>query len=321
MNITVVTPAPMDDPGGNTTTVKRWRAILRRLGHRVQVLRKWDGEPSDLLVALHARKSHASIKRYRGATDSPIILALTGTDVYGWLPRQTKSTRLRYLRDAARIIVLQPLAVAAIPRELRTLTRVVYQSVRPGRVVAKSKRTFDVAVLANLRKVKDPLRAAYAVRSLPQTSRLRVVHAGVVLTEAFGRRAAKEATRNQRYRFVGPVSSSRARALLGRSRVLVVSSIAEGGANVVGEAVIAGVPVIATRIPGNLGLLGDDYPGYYEVGDTQGLRELLLGVENDRGFRRLLAAHCRRLRRLFAPSREVACWRKLLSECQEPRSL
>ena len=97
----------------------------------------------------------------------------------------------------------------------------------------------------------------------------------------------------------------------GQSRLLVLSSRLEGGANVISEAVVAGVPVIASRIAGSTGLLGRTYPGLFPVGGTAGLRRLLLRAERDGRFLRRLRAHCRRLRPLFTPSRERAAWRRL----------
>ena len=62
----------------------------------------------------------------------------------------------------------------------------------------------------------------------------------------------------------------------------------EGGANVVSEALAAGVPVLCSRISGSIGLLGEDYSGYFEVGDTAGLTELMLKCEQDKSFLTLL---------------------------------
>jgi glycosyltransferase involved in cell wall biosynthesis len=88
----------------------------------------------------------------------------------------------------------------------------------------------------------------------------------------------------------------------------------EGGANVISEAVCAGLPVVASRIDGSVGLLGEDYPGYYPVADTAALRDLLLLAESDVAFYRRLDAACAARRALFDPAREVEAWRSLLRE-------
>jgi len=84
----------------------------------------------------------------------------------------------------------------------------------------------------------------------------------------------------------------------------VISSVMEGGANVVSEACVAGLPVIASDIPGNLGLLGDGYPGTYPVKDTAALRERLLQAESDPDYLETLRRHCTDRAPLFTPESE-----------------
>ena len=88
----------------------------------------------------------------------------------------------------------------------------------------------------------------------------------------------------------------------------------EGGANVISEAVVAGVPVIASDIEGSIGLLGEDYPGYYPVEDGQALSELLLKVESDKSFYRQLEQACIARQTMFTPESERDGWSKLLQK-------
>jgi glycosyltransferase involved in cell wall biosynthesis len=78
----------------------------------------------------------------------------------------------------------------------------------------------------------------------------------------------------------------------------------EGGAHVVSEAIAAGVPVIASDIAGNVGLLGEDYPGYFPVGNEQALAALLLRAETDSNFLRSLKAAVKARRSLTDPAAE-----------------
>jgi glycosyltransferase involved in cell wall biosynthesis len=94
---------------------------------------------------------------------------------------------------------------------------------------------------------------------------------------------------------------------------MVISSNSEGGANVISEAAVAGVPILASRMDGNVGLLGKDYPGYFKVGDTRGLARLLRRIEEDADFMRELGKAVRRRAPLFRPAREIAAWRRLLA--------
>jgi putative glycosyltransferase (TIGR04348 family) len=266
-----------------------------------------------VLVALHARKSHRSIARFRRRhPKAPLVVALTGTDLYHDLRRSARA-RLS-LALATRLVVLQPRGVASLPRPFRAKARVIRQSaVCPARGARPRGDVFEVCVLAHLRPVKDPLRAARAVRRLPARSRVRVLHAGAALDSASAARARAEARSNPRYTWLGPLSQGRARRLLARCRLLLVTSRLEGGANVVSEALACGVPVLSSRIDGSIGILGADHPGLFDVGDTAGLAALLWRAETDAGFYRRLASRCRRLARLADPALEARAWNRLLA--------
>ena len=86
----------------------------------------------------------------------------------------------------------------------------------------------------------------------------------------------------------------------------------EGGANVISEAAVAGLPILASRMDGNVGLLGADYPGYFPVGNTRALASLLRRIESDPSFVRQLTKAVSRRAALFKPARELAAWRRLL---------
>jgi glycosyltransferase involved in cell wall biosynthesis len=167
--------------------------------------------------------------------------------------------------------------------------------------------------VGELREVKDPFRTALAARQLPSPSSVRVVHAGAASTSEMAARAAKEEHVNARYTWLGEVSHREALDLIGRSRLLSISSRVEGGPNVLSEALALGTPVIASRIPGVVGVLGEEYPGYFEAGDTEALSELLRRAETERRFCQELADRCRELAALASPAREVDAWKKLLA--------
>ncbi len=95
---------------------------------------------------------------------------------------------------------------------------------------------------------------------------------------------------------------------------MVLSSLMEGGANVVSEAVISGLPVLASRIDGTVGLLGEDYPGYFPVSDTAALGRLLRRVEAEPEFLAALASHCAARAPLFQSERERASVGALMAE-------
>src|SRR5439155_19877091 len=107
-----------------------------------------------------------------------------------------------------------------------------------------------------------------------------------------------------RYRWLGDLPRWKALRLLARSRLLVLTSRLEGGANAISEAIAAAVPVLASHISGSVGILGAGYPGYFPVGDTPALAVLLDRAETDADYYGSLQAWCRRLRPLVRPARE-----------------
>ncbi len=315
MRIVLVTPAPPGSRKGNRVTAERWAGFLAEMGHEVAVLTEWNGTPCDLLVGLHARKSHPSIRRFRAArADLPLVVALTGTDVYRDLPESAEARESIALAD--RLVGLQRKVAEALAPGHRSKLRVIYQSVSgaPAAVSVGESESFDVCVLAHLRAVKDPLRAAAASRLVSPHSRLRVAHAGAPLDPELAAAALAEQQENPRYRWLGEIPREEALALLARSRLLVLTSHLEGGANVVSEALAVGVPVLSSRVAGSEGMLGEEYPGFFPVGDERALAELLRRAESDAGFYGELTNWCRGLRGLVLPERERDAWRSLLAE-------
>ena len=311
VKIGIVRPASAHGRSGNRMTALRCARFLRELGYGVRLGPAWDGRDVDALVALHAGKSRDSIEAFaRRHPDRPLIVIGTGTDLYddaGLVPAVRTALEL-----ASRIVVLQEQAVELLPPHLQDRARVVEQSSEaapsaddvPGRVT----------VLAHLRAVKDPLLPARAVRDLPAASRIHVELWGGALEDELERAARDEERTNERFRWRGDRPHAEVLAELGRTWVLVVPSRHEGGSNALCEALAAGRAVLATDIPGNRGLLGDDHPGLFPVGDAQALRTLLLRAEDEPGFHAELVRRSRERAELVSPAREREAWRSLLGE-------
>ena len=312
--ILIVTPAPPRSLAGNRITATRWARLLQALRHRVQIAERFGQQRADLLIALHARKSARSIAAFSAsAPGSPVIVALTGTDLYGDIQHNVEAQES--LNTASRIVLLQPDGLSTLPKCHQPKSRVIRQSaLPPRRILPPLKSAFEVCVCGHLRPVKDPFRAAMATRRLPDDSQIRITHLGAALTPAMEQRAVSEMQRNPRYEWRGEVPQWRARQLIARSQLLVVTSKLEGGANVVSEALVADVPVISSRISGSIGLLGDDYRGYFDVGNTQQLRSLLLRCERDREFYESLRDQCRVRAPALSLEVERAAWKSLLGE-------
>jgi putative glycosyltransferase (TIGR04348 family) len=314
MKIALITPVSAQSRQGNRVTALRWARILKGLGHQVSIAQHYDGKPCDLMVALHARRSFAAIAGFRCRYPTlPLLVALTGTDLYGDI--RTSAEAQESLELATRLILLQPKGLDELPAHLHPKVRIIYQSVPSlRRHPAKAKTTFDVCVLGHLRPVKDPFRTALAARLLPSTSRLRVVHVGKALSDDMATRACAEMTDNPRYHWLGELPHWQALRVLARSHLLALSSHAEGGANVLSEALALSVPIVASQIAGSIGILGEDYPGYFPVEDTAALAQLLDKAERDPLFYQALHTWCTHLAPLIQPIREYQAWSTLLDE-------
>jgi putative glycosyltransferase (TIGR04348 family) len=311
--ISIVTPTPPGSRTGNRHTAARWAAMLRAAGHRVSVVNEWNGERCDVLIALHADRSHASVRRYRDAhPHGALIVVLTGTDLYRDLPRGSKKAR-ESLDFADCIVVLQSEAKRTLAKKWRRKTHVVYQSSDTKLKHAPPRRPFRIAVVGHLRKVKDPFRAVTALAHFDGDC--EVVQVGGALDPAMTAVAKRWMKREPRYRWLGSRPHAEALGWIARSHLLVVSSVMEGGANVICEAARIGTPVLASRVPGNVGMLGADYPGYYRLFDDEGLARLIR-KSRDGNFRSRLKAGTATRRKLFAPARERAALLSVLREAK-----
>src|SRR5512134_2521236 len=309
MRIAIVSPASSGPRSGNRHTAARWARFLREAGHRVAGATGWDSGGEDVLIALHARKSCDSIERFHAARPgTPLIVVLTGTDLYRDI-RSDRNAR-RALDLASHLVVLQERGLRELSRRHRAKARVIYQSADVRLRHAPPAHRFRVAVIGHLRQEKDPFRAAQALARLPRDREIEVVHLGAALTPEMRRSAQNWMKREPRYRWLGSRPHGETMRWLACSHVLVVSSVMEGGANVVCEAARIGVPVLASRVPGNVGMLGRDYPGYFPLYDDKGLARLIERCRTDAGFYRKLRSALHRRRRLFAPSAEGAAVRR-----------
>ncbi|NUO52831.1 MAG: TIGR04348 family glycosyltransferase [Polyangiaceae bacterium] len=315
MNAIVVTPAPAGARNGNRITALRWTLRLRELGLRVRIRERWEGEPCDLLVALHAVRSHPSICRHTEQLPSGRrIVALTGTDIYA----DPISIEARESIDlASAVVVLQPEAIRRVPEAARAKARVIRQSATrpPTKLRIAPPDALEVVALGHLREVKDPLVAAEAVAALPTSSGVRMFHLGAAPDETWRARAIAAASRsNERWRWLGDRPRAEAMRLLAGADLFVLTSVTEGGANVVTEAIACGVPILSTKNDGAVGILGPDHPGYFPVGDALALSRLLQRCEADAAFLQELRLRSVALQPLVDPTTERLAWAELLAE-------
>ena len=321
MKVALITPARLGSRSGNSMTAVRWASILRHLGCKISLSHEFNGESVDIMIALNAYRTANSIQKFRQQyPERPLVVALTGTDLYRFLnshPEQTRGS----IEAADRLVVLNNLAHNVLSPDQRRKCFVILESAAPlpnGRRLLI--RNFDVCVIGHLRPEKDPLRTAQAARRLPASSKIRVRHYGKAHTNEWTEAAQEEMVYNPRYTWFGEVPHWQIRRVLARSRLMVLSSNIEGGPNCLSEAIVAGLPVITTNIDGCVGVLGPDYPGYFPVGDTTVLCEQLTRAENDALFLAKLEKFILNIAPRFAREEEQDRWATLLWELFDSKS-
>jgi putative glycosyltransferase (TIGR04348 family) len=307
--VCLVTPGTRDANNGNWRTAARWSRMLHGR-YRVIVQTEWRGERADAMVALHARRSAESIARFR-SLGRPLAVVLSGTDLYRDLPGSDEA--IRSLDLAHRIVVLQEHALGLLAPAWARKSEVIYQSATRLRHRSHRGDYLSCAVVGHLRGEKDPLTVMRALELLPAELPVRIRHIGAPLDDALGRAARSLAQRDPRYRYNGALPHGLVRSALAAADVLIHPSIMEGGANVIVEAVTADTPVVASRISGNLGMLGSSYRGYFQAGDAAGLAQLLSRALDQPSFLRSLRAACRKRRPLFHPAAEARAIRGLVA--------
>lgn len=311
-DLALVTPALADANNGNAQTAARWARMLSR-DYRVRLATDWDGESADVLLALHARRSASAVAAFAAAHPGrPIVLALTGTDLYGDIAVDADARRS--LKLAHRLVVLHERAVADVPAAWRRKAVVCLQSAPAQRRVAKPADRLRVVMVGHLREVKDPRTYFGAARRLVARQDIRLLHIGRSLEPALGQEAEALSVEDQAYGWLGELPHDETLAHIRLAHVLVQPSRAEGGAHAVIEAIRCGTPVLASRISGNVGLLGDDYAGYFPVGDDAALAALIERVRDDRAFAQTLKRQCAARSPLFDPAHERDTLRGIIAD-------
>ncbi len=314
MNVLIVYPEAGNTVTGNLCSARQYKDILTDLGHDVVLSEKFEGQRAELLIAINAQKKNRDIVQFAESyPDSKIVVILSGTDIY---PEPSESS-FHSMQLAHSIIALQNKGAKQVPDKMKEKVHVIIQSVvneGPYSGIESNRKSFDVALVSNLRQVKDPFLAAEAARIMPQESNLRILHAGFVLDSGFDEIARNESNENERYQWLGGLNPFETRKLISSCNLLIITSKHEGAGRVVGEAIVSSVPIISTRVDGVTGVLGDDYEGLFPVGDASALAALLQRAEMEEGFLNNLKRSCMSKAFNFDPSAEKDSWNKVLED-------
>ncbi|MBS0595487.1 MAG: TIGR04348 family glycosyltransferase [Proteobacteria bacterium] len=308
--LVIVTPALAAANNGNWHTARRWARLLAP-AYRVAVTDCWSGGAETLMIALHARRSAASVAAWRAAHPGrPLLLVLTGTDLYRDIATDADAQRSLVLADA--LVVLNELGARQLPEALRAKAQVVLQSSPARAPAARTPRHLRALMVGHLRAEKDPQTYWRAAQRLAQRRDIRLDHIGAALDPALGAQAAALAARQPQFRWLGGQPHAAVRRRIQHAHVLVHPSRMEGGAQVVIEAIRSGTPVLASRIDGNLGLLGSGYEGVFAPGDDAALAALLARARDEADMLPRLAAQLALRSHLFDPAAEQAALHRII---------
>lgn len=316
--VLIFTPMPLASGKGNAVSALRIARLLGETGVPAAATDSPDVSDAGVLVVLNAWRSAPVALDFKSRHPAgPLVVVLTGTDIFPEFPSHPEVVAV--LRAADAIVAWHEESAAQLPERFRVKTRTIFKSAPDMPDAPAEPRAWpeppwpaEVLVAGHLRELKDPFRAAEAVRLLPAESRVRILHAGEALTAGMAERATQEMAENPRYTWLGGIPREKLFDRLRRAALTVNSSFAEGGANAVIESLRGGVPVLASRIPGNTGLLGRDWPGLFDAGDTVGLASLFHRCECEPAFYARLAQQALDTGRRFVPEAERAGWRELL---------
>jgi len=326
--VVIVSPALADANNGNWQTASRWQKFLQtptasHPGFQVRIVTQWPDGPATAqdsgMVALHARRSADSVRawaqsRGAGAAIQPVpglAVVLTGTDLYRDI--QTDEQARRSLQWAQRLVVLQDLGLERLPAALQPRAQVIFQSTSARRSLAKSARLLRAVMVGHLRQEKSPQTLFAAARLITKQETIDIDHIGAPLDAALAAQAQATAAACPGYRWLGALPHEATRRRIQRAHVLVHTSRMEGGAHVVMEAVRCGTPVLASRIDGNVGMLGADYAGYFDWDNAQQLVDLLRRCRHEPVFYAQLQAQCAARAPLFAPETERLAVQQLVA--------
>ena len=299
---------------GNFCSALQYQIILQDLGHRVELANRYIEQDAEVLIAINADKNNSHIRKFNSDNpQSKIILILSGTDIYP----EPSAKAIDSMEVGNVLVLLQSHGIDQVPPIYRNKSTIIYQSIEKLSVDSersKSDSEFRVVLISNIRSVKDPLIASRACRLISPASKLKITHVGYCLDEGLGLELTQENKSNIRYEWVGGLSRLEAMTILSESHVLLITSQHEGAGRVVGEAIQLGVPIVSTNNLGVTGILGDDYEGYYPVGDAKALSDILTKAEEDKEFLAQLNIHCQNRSSLFDIEEEKKNWEKLIND-------
>ena len=328
--VVIVSPALADANNGNWQTARRWQRLLQSPSsstYQARIVSHWPDGPravhDDCMLALHARRSALAIAAWAqshsqgttrgvGGPAQGLAVILTGTDLYRDI--HTDASAQASLQWAQRLVLLQDMGMQSMPQALRSRATVIFQSA-PARVaLPKPVRFLKALMVGHLREEKSPTTLFAAAGLTDDDDGIRIDHIGAGLDAALAAQAQVTALAYPHYRWLGGLPHGLTRRHMQRAHVLVHASRMEGGAHVVMEAVRCGTPVLASRVEGNVGMLGADYAGYFDWDNAGQLVALLRRCRTDAIFYAGLQAQCAARAPMFTAEVEARHLHQLVAD-------
>ena len=354
-HIVIISPALANANNGNWQTAWRWSRFLRKDYRITLAVQWDGIECDAMIALHARRSATSIAAFSATCPALPLIVVLTGTDLYKDIFTNADAQRSLQLATRLVVLQPAGLPVLDKNLRTKTyVIYQSAPSLKPlNKNPAKLPRYFDVTMIGHLRAEKDPVTFMNAAKLLntdnplgenavvgarligrltvnnrpmnraptlaglarPKSTNVRLIHIGNALDPVLGKHAEQTQQRYHHYRWLGNLSHAATRQRLKRSHLMVITSKMEGGANVIIEAVTSGVPVLASDIPGNRGMLGENYAGYFPLGDSLKLAHLIDRAASDTKFYSRLQAQCAARAPLFSPERERAALLKLVDNC------
>lgn len=315
-DVLIHSPFSLHTGQGNAVTADRTELILRTAGFEVQVEGEvYEGVDARCLVALNARRSAGVVADFdRQHPGRRLIVVVTGSDInHPEMEDGDSETRWTMARADA-LVILHEADLEALPAELRKKAVCIFPSVslpEGTRHQPAQGERFEVIMAGNLRGVKNPQLAVEGARVLEDDSPIFISSYGDASAEL-----AAEITRASEelghFQWCGKVDHTSLIGKMAQAHLLLNTSTIEGGANAICEAVTMGLPVVASDIRGNVGMLGRNYPGLFPSGDAQAMVSLLRRCAKDTAFYRDLKSAVEQRASLFDFAAESAAWVSLI---------
>ncbi|MFZ9723164.1 MAG: selenoneine biosynthesis selenosugar synthase SenB [Burkholderiaceae bacterium] len=276
--VVIVTPALQKANNGNWRTAERWARFLSAR-YVVELVSHWSrsekaSRDPGLLIALHARRSAESIHAWSHTFPlKPVVTVLTGTDLYPDIRKDLLA--MQSLTQSTALVVLQEQGISALPSEFQSKAAVIYQSGSAWKPREMKPLPFTLRMVGHLRQEKSPETFMQLAQQFEQIQGIRFELVGGAIDPELGELASRLALQSRVFVWTGALSYRATRSRIRDAHLLVHPSRLEGGAHAILEAAMSGTPVLASRVPGNVGMLGSDYLGYFEHGNVEQLKQLV----------------------------------------------